>query len=83
MNVKESCELNVLLYYVLGLDRPGMGPVRPEDARAAAVALADKSNRTLMAGLDGHRVERAWDDYIARRSPMKGKKPRGKPSRPS
>lgn len=59
LTVTEASAVNHLLRYVLGLHRPGFPAVSTEQARQAAILLADHADRTLSAGLTGRDVEAA------------------------
>jgi hypothetical protein len=62
MNITEANHANTLLRYLLN-EPDVMGRVPTADeARAAAVALADRSRRALGAGLSGADVDALWDD---------------------
>lgn len=66
LTVSEAHDVNTLLDWLLGIPRLYMdGPKTDEElaaeAQAAAGRLADKANKTLMAGLDMRRVNEAWD----------------------
>jgi hypothetical protein len=63
LTVGESHDVNTLLDWILGIRRPDtmMSDEQLADqAQAAAGRLADKANKTLMAGLDLSRVNEAW-----------------------
>ncbi len=68
MSIGEANAVNVLLDYLLGCRRPNGCEVQEHEARAAAMTLADKANRSLMAGLDGAAVNRMWPEV--RPSPL-------------
>lgn len=63
MNVTESCHVQTLIRFVLGLDPTDPFPSGPRDPaadREAAVALAERAYKTLSAGLSGDDVRKAW-----------------------
>lgn len=63
LTVSEAIDVNTLLDWILGIRRPGSIMTDDElaaEAQAAAGRLADKANKTLMAGLDMRRVNEAW-----------------------
>lgn len=60
MSIKESCDLNTVLHYLLAIDHPTVGTVAPEAARDAALRLVGKAHLTLGAGLMPHQVSEAW-----------------------
>lgn len=65
LTVGEAHDVNTLLDWILGIPRLYLeGPKTDEkaqaDAQAAAARLADKANKTLMAGLDARRVNEGW-----------------------
>lgn len=64
LTIGEAHDVNTLLDWILGIRRPTSDKTDDElaaDAQAAAGRLADKANKTLMAGLDLTRVNEAWD----------------------
>lgn len=62
MNNDESCKVNTLLIWMLGIHRQGLPPVTEFDAMQAAAYLAGRADRQLGAGLTGRDVERLWSD---------------------
>lgn len=63
LTVSESHDVNTLLDWLLGIRNPytiGSDEELMSEAKASAMRLADKANKTLMAGLTGVRVEDAW-----------------------
>lgn len=63
LTVTEAHDVNTLLDWILGIRRPNSTMTDEElaaEAQAAAGRLADKANKTLMAGLDMRRVDEAW-----------------------
>lgn len=63
LTIGEAQDVNSLLEWVLGI-RPQYTEMTDEElateARASAERLADKANKTLSAGLNGKRVNDAW-----------------------
>lgn len=75
MNVGESCDLNVLLRYLLGDSGPNTAFPTPTGVEAceAAARLADKASNALMAGFNGDKVRALW----AAAAPAPGPRPKG------
>jgi hypothetical protein len=65
MVIGESTQFNVLVNWVLGLDSP-MGPVTEEQAKEAAMWLADRAHKPVGAGLTSERVEKRWAEVQPR-----------------
>ena len=64
LTITEAHDVNTLLDWILGIRNQhstGTDEERAAEAQAAAGRLADKANKTLMAGLDMRRVNEAWD----------------------
>lgn len=66
LTIGEAHDVNTLLEHVLQHSRAGLGVPSLDEAREAAARLADKANKTLMAGLTGERVRAAWTDTASR-----------------
>ena len=75
LTIGEASAYNLLLDYFLG-SQSGL-PVYSEDAKNAAVLLADHAHKSLSAGWTGDQVTERWPK---RRKNGNGKKA-GKPSR--
>jgi hypothetical protein len=76
MNVKESCDVNYLLGYLLGHNPNGSMKRDRAGAIEAAAALADKANKTLSAGLTGDRVRALWaESGLTPSRKLKGRRP--------
>lgn len=77
LNITEANGLNLvlrlLLHRPMGTDQAQHGEQRVMplvETRAAAMMLADKAHRPLMAGLTGADVERMWDGLVQRRAAL-------------
>lgn len=71
LSIKESGDLNLVLRYLLAIDRPVTGPVPAEEAKNAALRLTGAAHRVLGAGLMPHQVAEAW--------PVPNRKKKGSP----
>jgi hypothetical protein len=61
MTIGEANNLNTLLRYLLDLVDPAhISDTPQDDARAAAVELADRAYKALYAGITGDDVLRRW-----------------------
>lgn len=68
MNITESSDINTVLAWLTrtapecpeGMDEDDWLLAQDDDAKRAAVALADRAHRALHAGMRGADVERLW-----------------------
>lgn len=60
MNITEANNVQWLLDWVLGVEKPGGGRWDEDDAREFAVFLADRSYKALSAGMNGDQVRTSW-----------------------
>lgn len=60
LTVGEATAINTVLDYWLKMPREGLGPVTEKAVLAAMIDLADRATKTLMAGVNGNDVRRAW-----------------------
>lgn len=71
MNISEANDVNTLLRWLTGdlphvdesnlLDDADLVLQQDDDARKAAMRLADRAYKALHAGLTGDRVQEAWE----------------------
>lgn len=61
MNVTESCDVNTLIGWLLGRQKPSGGLYSSHEAKEAAAALADRADKRLSAGLNGFDVRGEWN----------------------
>lgn len=69
LTISEAHDVNTLLDWMLGIRRASSAADTDEhlaeEAKAAAARLADKANKSLMAGIRSEDVLKAWDQVEA------------------
>ena len=60
MNVMESCDVNTVLKYLLGLPGPGGAAIEHGIALSCAERLCDRAHKTLSAGITPSELRAAW-----------------------
>lgn len=66
MNIAEANNVQWLLDWVLGVEKPGGGRWTEDEARDFAAYLADRSRKALSAGMSGAQVHTSWPCRPAR-----------------
>jgi hypothetical protein len=68
-SIQQATAVNTLLGYLMGDPHPEYGPQRTittEEAKKAAMVLADHANKALAAGWHPALVEKRWDEAVQR-----------------